>query len=301
MLVLQEKDGENAGRIFNKYVPWNSRTAAGLEMFADAVSSDDKFYDKYIESAMLALRWLEKERAKTAEIPGMTVGLFPPGIATDSHFSDAQQWTFSDTAMLRGYKSLIKVLQLKDSIYLEEVQTAYDDYFGVMKKVFDEIADSQKDSEFLYLPRDSKNNPEIEAALNQDPFYYMFPNEALAVGLAGYGTKNAEKVIYTYSYGGQSRNGLVYPVYRSVSGTGRTWYTSWAEHSRYTYYKNSGNREKCKELIDALLKYNVTTEFYQCERYDDHDAYIAPWMPNASANGRLLDMLFDYYGKRSLM
>lgn len=298
---LQEKEGENAGRIFYQFVPWNSRTAAGLEMFFDAVRCDDKLYDKYIESAMLAFRWMEKERSKTANMPGMTPGLFPPGIATDSHFSDAQQWTFSDTAMLRGYKSLIEVLKLKNSIYLKEVQTAYDDYFSAMKRVFDEIADTQKDSEFLYLPRDSKNNPEIEAALNQDPFYYMFPNEALAVGLAGYGTKNAEKVIYTYSYGGQTQNGLIYPVYRSVAGTGRTWYTTWAEHSRYIYYKFSGNREKCKELIDALLKYNVTTEFYQCERYDDHDAYIAPWMPNASANGRLLDMLFDYYGKRRLV
>ena len=87
-------------------------------------------------------------------------------------------------------------------------------------------------------------------------------------------------------------------MYRSATGTGRTWYTTWAEHVRYTYYKRSGNRQKCKELIDALLKYNVTTEYYQCERYDDHDAYMAPWMPNASANGRVLDMLFDYYGKR---
>jgi hypothetical protein len=129
---------------------------------------------------------------------------------------------------------------------------------------------------------------------------YMFPNEALALGLTGYGTPEAEKLIYTYSHGGQSRNGLLYPTYHSTTCAGRTWYTTWAEHSRYTYYKRSGNRLKCKELLDALLKYNVTTEYCQCERYDDHDAYIAPWMPNASANGRVLDMLFDYYGKRAL-
>ena len=55
-----------------------------------------------------------------------------------------------------------------------------------------------------------------------------------------------------------------------------------------------------KKLIDSLLQYNVTTEYYQCERYDDHDAYISQWMPNASANGRVLDMLFDYYGKRKI-
>lgn len=297
---MQEKEGENAGRIFNKFVPWNSRVAAALEMFADSSTSDEAFFEKYIENAMLSFRWMEKERSKSSENPEFVAGLFPPGIATDSHFSTAQQWTFSDTAMLRGYKSLINILKLKKSPYLEEVSLAYEDYFGVMKGIFDKFDREQQDSEFLYLPRDPKNNPEIEEALNQDPFYYMFPNQALASGIAGYGTRAAEKVIHTYSYGGQSRNGLVYPVYRSVSGTGRTWYTSWAEHDRYIYYKHSGNREKCKELIDTLLKYNVTTEFYQCERYDDHDAYIAPWMPNASANGRLLDMLFDYYGKKEL-
>ena len=107
-------------------------------------------------------------------------------------------------------------------------------------------------------------------------------------------------MIHTYSHGGQAKNGLIYPTYRSVTGTGRTWYTTWSEHSRYTYYKHAGNRAECKKLLEALLRYNVTTEYYQCERYDDHDAYIAPWMPNASANGRVLDMLFDYYGKRAL-
>ena len=66
------------------------------------------------------------------------------------------------------------------------------------------------------------------------------------------------------------------------------------------YYKKSGNLKECKKLIDALLKYNVTTEYYQGERYDDHDAYITPWIPNASGNGRLMYMLFDYYGSKEI-
>ena len=202
--------------------------------------------------------------------------------------------------MLRGYKSLLEVLKESDSAYASEIKAAYDDYFGVMKDIFDKFAEEQKDSEFLYLPRDPKNNPELEERLDKDAFGYMFPNEALALGLGGYGTETSEKVIYTYSHGRQAENGLIYPMYRSATGTGRTWYTTWAEHVRYAYYKESGNREKCRELIDALLKYNVTTEYYQCERYDDHDAYSGPWMPNASANGRVLDMLFDYYGKRKI-
>lgn len=297
---LQEKEGENAGRIFYEYVTWNSRTAAALEMFADAARCDSAFFDRYLESAMAAFHWMERERASSTTTKGAISGIFPPGRATDSPFTHAQQWTFADTAMLRGYQHFAEILQEKNCPYAQEVQTAYHDYFGAMKALFDKFAEEQKDSRFLYLPRDAHNDPETEAGLDKDYFHYLFPSEALGAGIAGYGTKDAEKLIHTYTHGGQSVNGLVCPLYRSTSGTGRTWYTSWSEHSRYLYYKRSGNRKKCKELLEALLKYNVTTEFYQAERYDDHDAYLAPWMPNASANGRVLDMLFDYYGKKKL-
>jgi hypothetical protein len=128
----------------------------------------------------------------------------------------------------------------------------------------------------------------------------MFPNDLLSVGGAGYGTSDAEKLIYTYSHGGQSKNGLIEPCYRSTTGTGRTWYTTWAEIRRFEYYEKSGNKKEQKRLIDALLKYNVTTEYLQPERIDDHNAYVAPWMPNASGNGRLLQMLFTYYGAKKI-
>lgn len=297
---LQEKNGENAGRIHYEYVPWNSRTEAALEMFAAAVASDDSFYDKYIEQAMAAFRWIERERAKSAQMEGMVAGIFPPGVASDNPVATMQQWVFADTSNLRGYAEFLELLKEKSSPYLPEVQKAYDDYFAVMKGIFDKFAAEQKDSEFLYLPRDPKNTLEQDEIAFKDPFKYHFPNELLSVGIAGYGTENAEKLIKTYSQGGQARNGLIYPVYRSTTGVGRTWYTTWSEHSRYTYYKRSGSLAKCKELLDALLKYNVTTEYYQPERYDDHNAYIAPWLPNASANGRVLQMLFDYYGSKKL-
>ena len=199
----------------------------------------------------------------------------------------------------KGRLALKRILAEKKSPCYDEVAKGYEDYFSALKGIFERYAEEQKDSEFLFLPRTPEGKKEAEDELNRgDPFYYMFPNLVLSSGVAGFGTKEAEKIIHTYSHGGQSENGLVFPVYRSVSGVGRTWYTSWAEHDRFLYYEASGNREKQLEIIEALLKYNLTKEFYQCERYDDHNAYIAPWMPNASANGRLLYMLFSYFGKK---
>ena len=48
-----------------------------------------------------------------------------------------------------------------------------------------------------------------------------------------------------------------------------------------------------KTIIDGQLKYATSHEGYMVERFSDHDAYWCPWMPNASANGRVLDMLKD--------
>ena len=297
---LQDTEGENAGRIYYEHVPWNSRTAAGLEMLSDAVASDDSFYERYVDRAMAGLRWCERERARSAEMAGMVAGIFPAGVATDNPVASAQQWTFADTAILHAYEKFLAMLEAKKSPYTEEVRAAYNNYFGIMKSLFDKFYDEQRDSERFVLPRDPKNISEIEAELNRDPFSYCFPYTALAVGLAGYDTEAADKVISSYQDGNQSKNGLIYPAYRSIEGVGRTWYTTWAEHDLCEYYVKAGQRERCKKHIDALLRYNVTTEYYQCERYDDHNAYIAPWMPNASANGRLLDMLFSYHGAKNI-
>lgn len=295
---LQQKDGEDTGRVFYPEVPWNTRTSVSLSMLAAAAECDPTLFDKYIDSALLAFEYCERERAKSKGIEGIIPGLMPPGICSDNHISKAQQWMGTDCGTLRTYYDFINLLKSHNSKHLKRVEEAYLDYFSVVKGVFEKFAENQQDSEFLYLPRDPKNIPEIEAELNKDPFAYVYPYTLLESGVAGYGTPDAEKLRYTYSHGGQSRNGLIWPCYRSTVGTGRTWYTTSAELHLFNYYEKYGNRAEQKKLIDALLKYNVTTEYLQPERMDDHNAYIAPWMPNASGNGRLLQMLFLYYGKK---
>ena len=296
---LQEKDGENAGRIFEPTVPWNSRTASVLETFAAAVLSERCFYEKYIQSAMMAFRYIERERAKTADGAHGVRGLVPAGINTDSCHKDAQEWAFADAMNLLGYKAMLEMAKAVDSEYLLEIQAAYDDYLTVSRNLLEEIAKGQKGSGKLFVPRDPKNDV-FEEDYSVDFFGYSIPYHLLAAGVAGYGTENAELIIKTYTENGQSKNGLIYPVYRSTSGAGRSWYTSWGEFLLFSYYKECGNKEKQKQLLEGQLKYNVTNEYYQAERYDDHDAYNAPWLPNASANGRLLLMLFSYYGVRKL-
>ena len=61
----------------------------------------------------------------------------------------------------------------------------------------------------------------------------------------------------------------------------------------YRYFGIINKPQEQKKIFDAILKYAVSNEFYITERYDDHMGTISNWMPNASANGRVLMMILD--------
>jgi hypothetical protein len=78
----------------------------------------------------------------------------------------------------------------------------------------------------------------------------------------------------------------------------KVWYGSWTDLEWFKYYERSGQREKMKEILDAQLKYIMTPEYYMMERYDETNPFYAPWLPNASANGRTMLMMLEYYGSK---
>ena len=73
------------------------------------------------------------------------------------------------------------------------------------------------------------------------------------------------------------------------------WYFSFPDYYWFYIWKNLGDLPMAKEVLDAQLNYIMTDEYYMVERLDDSDPYFLPWTPNASANGRTLTMLMDYY------
>ena len=57
---------------------------------------------------------------------------------------------------------------------------------------------------------------------------------------------------------------------------------------------NHAMRDRAKEIIDDAM----TSEYYMIDHYHENDPYFCPWSPNASANGRLINMLLDCYSER---
>jgi hypothetical protein len=62
----------------------------------------------------------------------------------------------------------------------------------------------------------------------------------------------------------------------------------------------SWKRPKTKQTLLAQFEYAMTPEFYIQERYADNDPAFCPWQPNASANGRTIMMLLDFYGEKRI-
>lgn len=297
--VLQLKDGENAGQIVNFGIPWASVTGAVLESFSVVAKTNANIYEKYIGNATAAFRWIERKRHESYNVPNAVGGLFPPAKSCDYGKDNGQIWGNTDCWFLESYEAFVDLLKQKKSIYYQEAYSAYLDYYRCVQNVFDFVANAQSGTEKFKLPYDASNIEEKESELEKDYLclgkQHMVAN-ILQNGFAGYETETAKRIYATYYSESSQRNGLHHTCYASGTGIGKTWYTSFAEYTLYRYFGKCGNAKKQKEILDGQLKYGVSNEYYLCERYDDHDAFIAPWCPNASANGRLILMLFDYYG-----
>ena len=87
-------------------------------------------------------------------------------------------------------------------------------------------------------------------------------------------------------------------MYHSTSGVGQTWYITFTEYTLYRYFGILGNKKEHDKIFNALLKYTLTNEYHLSERYDPYKGTIASWLPNASANGRVLMMLLDQEEKQ---
>ena len=54
-----------------------------------------------------------------------------------------------------------------------------------------------------------------------------------------------------------------------------------------------GDLERCKEIVRDSVRFAMSDEYYMLERYHESNVWYSPWSPNASCNGRLINMLLD--------
>lgn len=297
---LQDKEGEHAGAVRNlSGNQWGSITGGSCWSCAYHLLAMDNraLFDHFRDSLYLAFGWMQRMRARTLDADVAGKGLFPamqscdwPGVY--------QNWCYTDGVNLEGYRHLALLFEHFNDPAASEIRAAYEDYFARMCGCLErELAKNDRSDEILLTAS-------LGVPMTDPPSGAYFsdgPGMLLRCGVMKPGSE-AMRLLENYfrnrgcmknGLTGLMNDGMLRQGANSDPYAGHTWYTSFSDLYWYYAWLQTGEYEKARETLEAQFKYGMSPEFYLNERYADNDPYWVPWCPNASANGRLLNMLCD--------
>ena len=282
-------------------IPWAMATANVLQSFSVyAIQKNNaECFEKHFDKAYRSFLWIKNTRAAVVETDEIAGGLFPPLQSCDSPFV-FQSWLNTDTFNLRGLKAFLVACELfgKDSP-AKEVRAEYEDYLETVSAIWNKIR--REENGCMKIPYSPKFSDEVIG--KSFPFS---PMVSYFVEALDFDAADAEKVIKAYTDLGMIRGGLYdrmpdkagpYSTKYNLDENGRcvVWYVACQEYYWFLYFMRHGMRDRCEEILRDTFRYAMTDEYYMVERYKETDPYFVPWSPNASANGRAINMILDFY------
>ena len=282
-------------------IPWAMATANVLQSFSVyAIQKNNaECFEKYFDKAYRSFLWIKNTRAAVLETDEIAGGLFPPLQSCDSPFV-FQSWLNTDTFNLRGLKAFSEACELfeKDSP-AKEVCAEYEGYLENVSAIWNKIR--REENGGIKIPYSPKFSDEVIGK-----GFSFSPMVSYFVEALDFDVSDAEKVIKAYTDSGMIRGGLYdrmpdkagpYSTKYNLDENGRcvVWYVACQEYYWFLYFLRHSMRDRCEEILRDTFRYAMTDEYYMVERYKETDPYFVPWSPNASANGRVINMILDLY------
>ncbi len=284
--VLQAPDGEVRPVGEN----WANITGSVLYSFARYTQDcSARFYHKYRDHAMAAFDWVRRTRAATPEGGGCFAGLFPPMRSCD--WGEVfQAWLSTDSVNLLGVTSFADAAERFGDPRAAEVRCEAEDYRAVMRRLVQPYLQQADATGVLRIPLCPDGN---DKALIDGFFPRLNYGRLLELDVVP--PQYADALLRFLKEEKLYREGLYgYMPYRN--GNMHIWYVcGYSEYTWFVSWLKLGRRDAAKEIIDAFLRYSISEEYYVMERYADNDPYYVPWSPNASGNGRLINMLVQFF------
>lgn len=297
----QIKEGENAGQVVLQS-GWGSTTGGALRACANhLLYGDREDYLRYRDAMYLAFTWMQRQRAKSYEQENLYKGLFPAMRGTDWP-GEFQSWCMTDGHSLLAMRDMASAFEKYDDPCAREIRSAYEEYLGIMRNILaTEVANYQGDPEELLLPNRlgiPQTDPPMGAYQGDGPAMLLL------AGVMDPNSQEAKRVENYFRNRCCHQNGLTGLMCDGVLRhnkprdpvAGHTWYLSTCDMRWFYTYLAQGRRDKAEQIIQGQMRYGMSEAYQMVERYADNAPYYAPYQPNASANGRLLSMLFDFYG-----
>jgi hypothetical protein len=251
-------------------------------------------WNRHREAAFAAFDWICQKRKETAADPkkGMP-GFFPAARATDNK-TPIQLWVFTDHSTLAALRSFALAARHFGDPRADEVQAEYEDLRGLIASVYRKFSDAAKDKDELRVPLVPSGDDE---AFLKAGYFNNSHGYVLRIGLeCGYVPQSDVMKVYNWCLrsGKASPKGLCanHPPKKNLSDR-HIWYTTNAEQHFYWCFRQIGRDDLADLVLDAILKYSVTEEYYVGERYRDDNPWYFPWSPNASGSGRIIRMLLN--------
>ena len=292
-----------SGEIAPLAIPWAMATANALQTLGNYAPLRDKaYFDKYFDRAYRGFLWIKNTRVHDNTDERVVSGLFPPKASCDDQFV-FQSWCSTDTFNIRGMRAFATACEkFGKTDAAKEINAECDDYLAVMYDIWNKyVAETGKGD--LYV-RYSPSLPDEVVMAN----FAFSPHPSYFLDCLDLPEEQVERIFETHKkkqyYNGDGLLDRMPDVDNSsgiASGTldenGKCliWYVCNQEYYWFRYFLRHGWIDRAKELIRGAHKYAMTDEYYMFERYHQRNVWFAPWSPNASASGRFIIMLLDYY------
>ena len=306
--VYFNKFATESGEIVPLAIPWAMATGTVLYSFGTySVHRGDKaFFEKYRDKAYKAFLWMKNLRASVKDSPGVASGLFPPLRSCDDELV-FQSWGSTDTFNIRGLDAFASACAFFGDECAEEVKEEAESYRARIMELWTEIRNAQTGDE-LKIPF----SPRVPDEKIMESYHFSYPI-AYFIEAMNLPYEDVERIYKTYEKIMFKPDGSLFDrmpdrknEVSEVSGSTRynfdengkciVWYVCTHEYHWFKYFMKQGKKDRCIPILYGAEQYAMSDEYYMCERYNQRNPYFMPWSPNASASGRLLIMLLDFYG-----
>ncbi|MBE6930281.1 MAG: hypothetical protein E7463_08380 [Ruminococcaceae bacterium] len=296
-------------------IHWAMATGTILFSFAKyAMVHGRDYWLRHRDAAMKSFEWIRETRRKSvydgqvapedhARVESeyrLAPGLFPPMSSCDDPLV-FQAWLTTDCNNVMGLEAFAEAATYFADDRAAEVKAEYDDYLGVIRACWEEYRDSQGETDELEIPYTPTGNyEEITKRFHFTVQMGFFAN-SLKPEPAEY-----EKIIRYYTRRGIFKGGLydrmpsrdlndpaTYRPNYDDNGDSYVWYVCAHEYGWFKCFMKHGDLDRCREILRDAELCAMSDEYYMLERYHMRDPWYAPWSPNASCSGRMLNMLLD--------
>ncbi len=299
----QVTDGEDRGRVVG-LMKWSNDTGAALYGLAYHLMqcNDAGLFARWRDQAWLALGWIERRRSQTKSgEPRQGYGLFPAGVGHDWG-TQAQYWCFTDGFLYLGVNAIATAFAQYGDPHAPLLRQQADDYAACLRRTLDLVCAGQDGKPEVFIP----NALGAEDTYPPNAVYQADgPTTLIRAGIIDPNSAIFEQTERYFTNRGWMQRGMTHLMteslfthspYNSDPWAGHTWYISFSDLTWFRAWLARGERTKAAQTLWAQMRYGMSDEFYMQERYADNDPTFCPWQPNASANGRLINMLFEFYG-----